>query len=115
MQAAAFADSVVTQQIWSEEKYYFERATTSTTNCGNVTYRVLEADSLLQLNQTVFSLNMTSSIPYVKVKLTEKQPWVSLSPFSIVIEAKLGTYKTVYSNPLEITISDPCIYTTITS
>lgn len=72
MQAAAFADSVVTQQIWSDEKYYFERATTSTTNCGNVTYRVLEADSLSPLNQTVFSLNMTSSIPYVKVKLTEK-------------------------------------------
>lgn len=81
--------------------------------CGNLTYRVLEAASLIQVDTLSFSINLQQSLPYVDFFPKSKAPWISLSPFAVVLEARLGNYATVYSVPLKINIVDPCLLTTI--
>lgn len=115
MQPAAFAINSATQEVWSTRDYYFSLASAPTQGCGTITYKVVEAATLTEVDPTVFTVSTQGSVPFVTATFSEKQPWVNLSPFSIVIEAQLGAYTKVYSDPLQLTIVDPCVNTVINS
>ena len=57
---------------------------------------------------------MSGNAPFVRVELVDRF-YAEQSPYAIIIEATLGTYKVVLSEPLYLFIYDPCLSTVLVS
>ena len=84
-------------------------------SCGTITYRLINAFDGQELFPPEFQLSTAStSLPHVEVLGTDRQ-FIDFGPYDLVIEATLGAYATVRSDPLMLTVVNPCDSTVLIS
>ena len=104
---AEFNEGSGTARLYESSRFFFTSSEADLDNCGPITYRLIDKLTGDELVSPEFALNFGGNIPYVEVFPTSKD-YVVNSPYEVVIDATLGIYASVESEPLELVIVDPC-------
>jgi hypothetical protein len=97
-----------TQSLYSREKHFFSRASLASEDaCGEVTYKLIDAETGSEYDGDVFTIEVNSGVPHIVGVIHPRDPHLNDSPFVFEIEASVAG-KTATSGRMAIYVSDPC-------
>ena len=97
-------------QLYEPSEFYFTKSEASVEKCGEITYRVVNQDTDEEFPMPAFKIDFTGNIPFLRVLVSDRA-FAGFS-FNVLIEATLGNYVSVESDPpLFLTIENPCFFT----
>ena len=105
-----FSDLTATSYLYESDKYFFTEAFPDIPNCSDITYELIDAGQGHTLSVEEFEIVTSDIIPYVRVSARYKTT-AENSPYQLVIRATQGSYASIDSEPMFLTVLDPCINT----
>lgn len=82
--------------------------------CGAITYNLINGLNGQPLSAPEFTLDLSGNANCFGVFALDSS-FAENSPYSVILETSLGVYAEVESDPIFLTIEDPCLSTTIIS
>ena len=102
--------------LWEPTDAFFNLPSASPDNCATFTYRLYESITNQEFDENLFFINVDASIPFVRFTLPTRDPWLINQPFEFILEAIYGDAQgaITISDPIDVTVIDPCFKTKIT-